>query len=349
MDVELLAEEMWNARMTPALRAGAIDVAISLCPDLGPDVSSEVIRSEPVVALVAASHPLAREPGVPLGSLAGEEFVLFPRELAPRLYDALVGVCRRAGFPPIVRRESFHTAWDLRSLADLPVVALAPRSAASDPPDGVVALALTGPAEHLDTHLVWRTGPTWAWPGGERQHASHQRQGVICPGRVRSRQQPPTRARPRPHQRLMGAMAGVRSGCAGLSAPVDLDQRGVEVDRHRVGRVKAELEVGPIPSPGRAASAARRVTRTKPACKRRRRRGGGHLGQRAKLGSRQPARRSPVSLKASPPQRIDEASDTTMSPVVAPRRRCSRPPAGPASHENPRETWIGTDPPPPFG
>src|SRR5919197_4295883 len=33
-EVELLTEEMWNARMIEALRAGAIDLAISLCAEI---------------------------------------------------------------------------------------------------------------------------------------------------------------------------------------------------------------------------------------------------------------------------------------------------------------------------
>src|SRR5262245_63879461 len=37
-DVELLAQEMWNAAMAQALRSGAVDIAIALCPELGPDL-----------------------------------------------------------------------------------------------------------------------------------------------------------------------------------------------------------------------------------------------------------------------------------------------------------------------
>ena len=40
---------------------------------------------------------------------AGEEFVVFPREIAPRLHEAFMAVYRRAGFEPRVRNESFHT------------------------------------------------------------------------------------------------------------------------------------------------------------------------------------------------------------------------------------------------
>jgi DNA-binding transcriptional LysR family regulator len=162
-DLELLTEEMFNARMTAALRSGAIDVAIALCPEIAGDLAYEQIRTEQVVALLAADHPLAREHRVALRSLAQEAFVLFPRELAPRLYDTLVGVCRRAGFEPTLRKESFHTGWELRTLADVPGIALVPQSVARDLPAGVVALRLIEPNERLETCVVTpaaETSPT---------------------------------------------------------------------------------------------------------------------------------------------------------------------------------------------
>src|SRR5918996_958047 len=155
-DVELLSQEMWNAQMIPALHGGTVDVAISLCPEHATDVASEVIRNERVVAVVSAGHPLAAEEALALGALADEEFLLFPRELAPRLHDALIASCRRAGFEPRLRSESFHTGWDLNLLADVSVVALAPESVASALPEGAASVALSDPGEQLETRLVWR-------------------------------------------------------------------------------------------------------------------------------------------------------------------------------------------------
>jgi DNA-binding transcriptional LysR family regulator len=154
-DVQLLTQEMWNADMESALRSGAIDVAIALCPELAPDVADEVVRAEHVVAILADKHPLAKEETVSLRTLADDEFVLFPRELAPRLYDVMVGICRHAGFEPKIRSESFHTGWDLLLLADVPVVALAPQSVAGELPEGVAAIPLSEPADLLDTRLLW--------------------------------------------------------------------------------------------------------------------------------------------------------------------------------------------------
>jgi DNA-binding transcriptional LysR family regulator len=154
-DVSLLTEEMWNARMLPALRSGTIDVAIALCPEVAGEFSYLTLRSEPVVALLPQSHPLAGCGEVELRALAGEGFLMFPRELAPRLYEFMTGLCRRAGFEPIVRGESFHSGWELQILADVEVVALAPASVALELPEGIAAALVGDPPDQVETAIVW--------------------------------------------------------------------------------------------------------------------------------------------------------------------------------------------------
>jgi DNA-binding transcriptional LysR family regulator len=155
--VELLAQEMWNAQMAPAFANGSIDLAISLCPEIASELELATIRRERLVALLPRSHSLAGEQAIPLSSLADEEFVLFPREIAPRLHDAFVAIYRRAGFEPRLRSESFHTGWDLGVLADFPAVALAPESVAAGLPEEISPVALSEPTDSLETCLVSRS------------------------------------------------------------------------------------------------------------------------------------------------------------------------------------------------
>jgi DNA-binding transcriptional LysR family regulator len=155
--VELLAQEMWNARMPPAFRSGSIDIAVSLCPEIAAELELTPIRKERLVALLPESHPLAREEAIPLSALADEEFIVFPRDIAPRLHDAFMAIYRRAGFEPLLRNESFHTGWDLGVLAEIPAVAMAPQTVAADLPDGIVAVGLSEPTDSLETCVVWRS------------------------------------------------------------------------------------------------------------------------------------------------------------------------------------------------
>ena len=154
--VELLAQEMWNAQIPGAFHRGAIDIALSLCPEITADLQLETVGRKQLVALLPERHPLARESAIPLASLADEEFVLFPREIAPRLHDAFMAIYRRAGFEPRIRSESFHTGWELDVLADIHAAALAPESIVRAMPDGIVAVALSEPTDALDVCLLWR-------------------------------------------------------------------------------------------------------------------------------------------------------------------------------------------------
>jgi DNA-binding transcriptional LysR family regulator len=153
-DVELLTEEMRPNRMTPALRGGAIDVAVALFPDVVAELSYRTIRREPVVAVVSQRHPLAGQHSVGLGALA-DEFLLFPRDLAPRLHDFYASLCRSAGFEPKQGGDSPRTRWTLGTW-DASTTALFPASVAHDLPEGVVAVAIASPPDELETQLVWR-------------------------------------------------------------------------------------------------------------------------------------------------------------------------------------------------
>jgi DNA-binding transcriptional LysR family regulator len=155
-DVSLLTEQMWNAPMLAALRSGTLDLAISLCPEIAGEFSYLRVRREPVIALLASSHPLSDRGEIELRALAEEGFLMFPRELAPRLREFMTGLCRRAGFEPLLRGDSFHTGWELQILADIDVVALAPASVALDLPDGISAALITDPPDPLETAIIWR-------------------------------------------------------------------------------------------------------------------------------------------------------------------------------------------------
>jgi DNA-binding transcriptional LysR family regulator len=154
-DVELLAEEMRPNRMPAALRAGAIDVALALYPEVVAGLAYQTVRREPIVALLSATHALAHEGAVALEALANE-FLMFPRELAPRLHDFYVGLCRRAGFEPRISSESARSRWTIGTWA-ASTAALLPASVSNDLPDDVVAVPISGLSEELEFELAWRT------------------------------------------------------------------------------------------------------------------------------------------------------------------------------------------------
>jgi DNA-binding transcriptional LysR family regulator len=153
-DVELLTEEMRPNRMSTALRSGAIDVALALYPEVSGELSYRPVRRERVVAVLSATHPLAQEEAIDLDALA-DEFLLFPRDDAPRLHDFYVNLCRSAGFEPKPGSESSRTRWTIGTWDDS-TVALFPESVTGDVPESMVAVPIRSPADLLETQLVWR-------------------------------------------------------------------------------------------------------------------------------------------------------------------------------------------------
>ena len=153
-DVTVITQEMWNADMPGALRSAGIELAVSVCPERDGALAYELLRRETMVAVLPERHPLSDRSELDTQALRDESFLMFPRELAPRLHDAMLDVCRRGGFEPTIARRSFHSASDTGIIGSSGGVALAPQSVAGKLP-AAVTIPLADPDAVLDTYLVW--------------------------------------------------------------------------------------------------------------------------------------------------------------------------------------------------
>ncbi|GAB2594818.1 LysR family transcriptional regulator [Streptomyces capparidis] len=104
--VDLRIREMTTAPQVAALRDGVIDVGLMREPPRVPGLAVEPVLSEGFVAVLPAAHPLAARRTVPVAALAGEPFVLLPRDAAPTVHDRIAGLCRQAGFEPRVGQRA---------------------------------------------------------------------------------------------------------------------------------------------------------------------------------------------------------------------------------------------------
>jgi DNA-binding transcriptional LysR family regulator len=98
--VELRLREMSTSAQRDALKAGFLDVGFLREPAADASLLAEPVVREPFVAVLPPGHPLAHEGALPLNVMEDEPFVLFPRTVAPTLYDQVLGLCRDAGFHP---------------------------------------------------------------------------------------------------------------------------------------------------------------------------------------------------------------------------------------------------------
>jgi DNA-binding transcriptional LysR family regulator len=102
-ELTIVARELFSAAIPELLVAGDLDVGVALHPQPLAGVETELLRSEPVTALLSNRHHLAGSQSVSLRELRDEPLLLFPRQLAPVYYDRIVAACQRAGFQPRIQ------------------------------------------------------------------------------------------------------------------------------------------------------------------------------------------------------------------------------------------------------
>jgi DNA-binding transcriptional LysR family regulator len=100
---------MGTSAITEALRQREIDLGFLREVKPGAPLECSLFLTEPLVAVLPASHALAKTPGLKLRALRKEPFVFFPRRVGLEFYDALMADCGAAGFVPNIVQEA--TQW----------------------------------------------------------------------------------------------------------------------------------------------------------------------------------------------------------------------------------------------
>jgi DNA-binding transcriptional LysR family regulator len=111
--VQIELHELTTDRQLIWLREGRIDIGLirpsiivgGTYPVENQDFGSQVIFQESLVVVLPISHYLATSDTIALSALAAEPFILFPRQLAPGLYDPIITICQADGFSPNIVQE----------------------------------------------------------------------------------------------------------------------------------------------------------------------------------------------------------------------------------------------------
>jgi DNA-binding transcriptional LysR family regulator len=105
--VGVIVHELTTAEQEKALRAGDIDVALVHPPLDDAGLRTEEVARAAFHLALPDGHPLARHESLSLADLADEHFVIFPREIAPQLYDTIISLCQDAGFSLDIAMEAY--------------------------------------------------------------------------------------------------------------------------------------------------------------------------------------------------------------------------------------------------
>ncbi|MEG3879211.1 LysR family transcriptional regulator [Microcoleus sp. herbarium7] len=157
--VKLELREMTTNEQLQRLQEGQIDIGF-IRPPVADGINSEVVFREPLIVALPQAHRMAQNTKVELRQLATEPFILFPRSLAPGLYDPIVSFCQQAGFSPIAGQEALQMQTIVSLVAAEIGVAIVPESMQNFQRCGVVYKPLQEASPIVSIALIWRDNPT---------------------------------------------------------------------------------------------------------------------------------------------------------------------------------------------
>ena len=150
------AREVFAADIARLLHAGVSDVGIGPATDYPADLRQQLIRLEPWRLAVGDKHPLADHPRLALRDISAEQVELWPREMTPGYYDAVMSACRAAGFEPRLDEcGAGSTVWGY--IAQGRGIGLVVASLAEQLPSGVKLIDIAPPVPPpLGVTAVWQ-------------------------------------------------------------------------------------------------------------------------------------------------------------------------------------------------
>jgi DNA-binding transcriptional LysR family regulator len=166
------AREIFGRDVATLLQDGGCDLALAPLTSYPEDIRQRTIRREVMRLAVGEGHRLAASGQVELGSLRDETLELWPHEMAPGYYDAVIAACHTAGFDPKVDLHGAgSTVWGY--IAEGRGVGLVVSSLIEQLPRGVTLVDLAPPRPMLTVNAVWR--PDAALPAIHRFFESAKR------------------------------------------------------------------------------------------------------------------------------------------------------------------------------
>ncbi len=143
-------------RLEEILLAGEIDLAASLLP-VSNAFEWQDVATEPLMALLPASHALARQKSIDLPQLKDMPFILFESGFA--LNRIIFDACRQHGFEPTVAARSSQIDFIIELAAAGAGVAFLPRMIAKQRcAETVRGILLKEPRTDWHMALIWRRG-----------------------------------------------------------------------------------------------------------------------------------------------------------------------------------------------
>ncbi len=153
--VEVHLHELTTDAQVREIHAARLDLGIGIGPLDAPDLLFEPVAQEQLVLAAPTGHRLTRgDKAVDLKTLANESFIIPPRDIAPGLFDLIIGQCRAAGFAPRITQQARQMQTVISLVACGMGFALVPASVQNLRRQGVQYRPLQGPAAAIELGIL---------------------------------------------------------------------------------------------------------------------------------------------------------------------------------------------------
>jgi DNA-binding transcriptional LysR family regulator len=151
-----LRGEMLTPAQVAGLLDGTLDLGVLRPPVRERELELEVVRREPLIAVLPDTHRLAAAAVVPLEELRDDPFVTYPSHFRSVLHDAVEEMCDAHGFRPRVALEASETATLVSFVAAGIGVSLVPDSVRHMRVHGALYRPLEAGAAEVELAVAWR-------------------------------------------------------------------------------------------------------------------------------------------------------------------------------------------------
>ena len=155
-EVDLTLQELSTVQQTQALRNGSLQVGFLRPFEQESVLRYKVVLREPLIIALPEYHRLTQSVNIPMRRLVNEPFILFPRLLAPELYDQIITLCQHARFSPHVVQEAMQLPTIVSLVAAGIGIAVIPASLRNLGRAGVNYRAIRESTPKAELAVAWR-------------------------------------------------------------------------------------------------------------------------------------------------------------------------------------------------
>ncbi|MBE9200354.1 MULTISPECIES: LysR substrate-binding domain-containing protein [unclassified Nodularia (in: cyanobacteria)] len=156
LEVELVLLELTTSQQEQALRDSLIHVGFAHPPLENDTLSYKCIRKETLVVALSSNHSFAQQEHICVRSLLSEPLIMFPRYLAPGLYDRIMSLFQQVNFQPNITQEAIQMQTIIGLVSAGMGVAIIPSSLQNLQRSGVAYRPILEEVPIIETAVIWQ-------------------------------------------------------------------------------------------------------------------------------------------------------------------------------------------------